>query len=235
MEYGVGAVTAIACLAVLAAAVYLYGRHGGDWVDGLSPSVGEVTLLRAESLAAAGDTDAAQEQFWAALELDFDHPESAVRARMGLARLLMDKDRPAEAAEVLEPCRELAPDSLKVFGALASARAAARDYEGLEALSEDWLEAARAADDTVHQGLALYNRGQALEQRGETDEALEAYLQGHKIDPAGYNGYNAAVQLAEAGRRDEAAALLRAYRPRAVDWRRDAARRLLAELSGEAP
>jgi len=124
---------------LFAASVYVFARHGGGFVDGLSARVGEVVAARAKSLADSGQPEAAAKVFVDALEAEFDDPQQRVWCYRRYGETLMALRRWSEAAEAFQgalainirdwPSHRQLCEVLKKQGLGESVRDAARRWQ----------------------------------------------------------------------------------------------------------
>ncbi|HVS38160.1 MAG TPA: tetratricopeptide repeat protein, partial [Gemmataceae bacterium] len=176
--------------AYLERAVY---RMAGDALDGaerdaaqareLAPEDARVRLTTADLAARRGRMDDAR----AALKQGLKHHPADMDLRLALAELLLQADRPMEAAECLEEEREAlkdkkpAPDQSELIDYLAEARLKLGDTAAVEALAAEerrdgsigaadylvarlrmhngqWSEAEHALQDSIHTSVMTVNQ-----------------------------------------------------------------------------
>ncbi len=131
-------IIALILTAAFAAAVFLFARYGGGFVDSLSGRVGEVVAARAQSLADSGQPQAAANAYAEALRARFDDPQQQVWCYRRYGETLMELQQWQKAAEAFRGALALNPkdwpshrrlcDALKKQGLMEPMRTAARDW-----------------------------------------------------------------------------------------------------------
>lgn len=129
-----------------------------SFLDSIVPSELDMEAAEAEMELEAGDTDAAEARFRMVLEREPSHQI----AGLGLAGILLDRDEPEAALEVLG--RLGRSDAVRRMEAAARLLAGSRDTDDLSAAAESGSDADR---------LAL---ARALAIDGDTDQAVEILL-----------------------------------------------------------
>lgn len=124
---------------LFAASVYLFSRHGGGFVDGLSSQVGEVVAARAKSLADSGQPEEAAKLYAAALRAEFENPQQRVWCYRRYGETLVELQRWNDAAEAFEaaialnakdwPSHRQLCEALKQQGLDEAVRNAARRWQ----------------------------------------------------------------------------------------------------------
>ncbi len=162
-----------ACLVVVAAAA---GCEG--------PRALHVVEDSGERAAWRGDYQLAAEEYAEVVE----RRPGRWRARLELAKALLELDRPAEAREHLEVVYTIRPEDEEVLELLVTAMLESGDTEAMTA------ELRQRAEDT--QSVADWMRlGLFLQRAGDLDGAERAYLTAARLD----EGRSARVQMALAG------------------------------------
>ncbi|HOZ45976.1 MAG TPA: hypothetical protein PLO37_09605 [Candidatus Hydrogenedentes bacterium] len=226
---GVGA----AAFVLFVGGIYGYARLGGPIVNRLGTRLGEVVVEEAKRLHEAGETAAEIETYRKALDVPFDDPRQRGWALRGLAEALIGDRRAIEALPVLDDCIKAHPDDLKARGLLCDAFRQLERHEDVLTAATAWFEQAALQQSDGDRAHAKYQMGAALEAEGSTDEALEAYLEGHRFDATGLNAYHAAKLLYDAGQPDKALELLDGYIEHGSGWRLDSARKLRDRIAQE--
>ncbi|WP_448575627.1 lytic transglycosylase domain-containing protein [Thermomicrobium sp.] len=166
-------------------------------------------------------------------------PDDPTEALLRAERLLA-AGSPARASRVVAPALGASDPTLRTRARLVLARAMLAGGDAAAAL-ELAAAVARQASATRETGLALVIAGEALLARGQPDRAAEEFLAARALLPeiAPYLEYRALDPLVQAGRADEAEALveqivatapLRRLAVAALEWRR-----ARAEQRGDLP
>lgn len=223
----------VVVFAALVAVVYGYARFGGPFVHGLSEEIGEIVAQQARTHHEAGDLDRAIELYETALDRSFEDPRQRGWALRWLGEALFEAGRYDEAVEPLEAAVASYPDDLIAQSHLTRALRLAGRHEDSAAAAEAWYDEAVRMDDTLNRFHARYHFGQALEDAGDLDAALEAYLEGHDIEPGSMNTFHAAQLLVEQGDSEAARPLFETYLESGSGWRLESARSRLDAITAD--
>ena len=205
---------AVAGLTGLAFAAYvafvaLYSHFGTPLVQRMHATIGETLLDRGVRFEQVGEYENAAQCYREALECRFDGPKDRTFALKRLGALLWWRDGAEAALPYLEEAYAQPDFPITLFEPLcASLVDVARVDEALD-VARRW--SAAAAAHPGQQASAKYYEGRVYIQRGETDRALQAFLEGNDIVPGGFNAYEAAILYYRAGDLDKALPLLEGY------------------------
>ncbi|MCC6145889.1 MAG: hypothetical protein IT368_18935 [Candidatus Hydrogenedentes bacterium] len=213
------------------AGVYAFATFGRQYFDPLSGSIGELLVQRAQDLKEAGYTEAALFSYQRALDAKFDDPRQRGWALRDYGTLLLEEQRPEEAATALAECLAAYPDDLKAHAIHCAALLKAEKFDALLAGAQAWRAAAQAAHDTASEAAALYHAGAAYESLGQEGNALNSYLAGHKLDSESVNAFHAATVLHRLGEDEQALLLLDDYLKRGSGWREKSAQALRSSIA----
>ena len=116
--------------------VYGFAANGGPFVDRLSGETGEVLAARGQAQREAGNVAAAITYYRRAVAASFENASERAAAAKTLAELLLQSDRPREAAIAAREAVELAPGDQVALEMLARAYRESAQFTELEQLAE---------------------------------------------------------------------------------------------------
>ena len=155
----------------------------------------EIWMVAGQMRVGAGEPDAAERDFRAALRLD---PKNG-RAAAGLALILNERGQPMDTIALLSP---FLPDRAR-DGAMRRALGVAHYRLGQRAEAEREFLAAASVDPTDE--TAVYNLGQLALEGGRLDEAVVRLRRAAELRPDDFRAFgNLGAALRQAGKAEEA-------------------------------
>lgn len=197
-------------------AVYGYRALGERFVPGLEERQGEVVFKRAQGLAFSGENEKALETFARAVSLPFDNPKDRAWCWQEFGALLSKQRRFKDAAKALRTSIEFYEKDPEAHELLCIALQHEDRFEEMAIVAMHWFSHSATKE---HMGEAKFNLGLALENQGLVDEALVAYLDGHRLNPMSHNSFHAARILESKGHEEKAFELFKAFLQDGVGWR----------------
>jgi tetratricopeptide (TPR) repeat protein len=183
----------------MTAFIILYAHLGGPFVADMEKSIGEVLLADGIRLENATDFDNAIQTYRLAVESRFTHQENKTEALRRLGTLLGWREGPQEGLPYLEEAYRNGDFSIWLYEPFCSALFDVGRVEQAFELAEEWYGRAIQEDRSDHQARAKNMEGKCLLKLGDKQLALDAFLEGHAIQPGGSNACQAGILYYEMG------------------------------------
>lgn len=195
--------TAVSSLMALAAAG-LYMRLAPPALARLNGSAGEVRMHEAQRLEEAGARQAAIDVYQSALPLSFAGEFNRVHVLKRLGSLLMLEERFEESLPYLYEAVRHPEGDIKGYDALCTSLYRLARWPETGAAAAEWLERARALNDTPREAQALFYLAKSEYGLGKREEAEAALRASAELHPGERSDAELARLLFELGRADEA-------------------------------
>lgn len=179
-------VAALLCTGIFLAAFSRFSGRGETYVENLAEGTGEWQCLKGTRLAESGNIPEALEAYAAAAGLAFEAPRSKAACLAQYGALLVREGRYEEALAPLRESVEYDVSYAPAYAPLCTVLEKTGRMEEWEIMATAWFAYARS---TAERARAKEQLGRALLKQGRTDEALDAFLAGHRIQTASHNAY----------------------------------------------
>jgi tetratricopeptide (TPR) repeat protein len=227
----VAVLTAVLLLLFLAGA-FCYGHYAGGMVASLDSGLGQVLAGRGTRLEAAGDYEGAIKCLQEAVALPFSSSKERTFVIKRLGALLITVGKDEDGVKRLEECAANPDHPISVFAPLVIALNRLKRHDDAVKYADIWLKEAEAQKLPPQIAEAYLSKGKALWEKGDAVGALQAFIEGEKIEPAGSNAFEAARLLHSVGRSTEAIPYLDRFIAGTNDTRTPEAQKLRVAITG---
>lgn len=207
-----------------ASAVGLYGRFGGDLVDSLDESLGEVMMERGIRAQDTGDLEAAKAAFHKALDNPFYGQQNQADTLKRLGVIYWSEQQYDSAMIYFMKVLEMDPPPISVFEPYCDSLINLNRMAEARAVQAQWLALAEKLGSNDEYANAKFFEGRIALKDDDRERAVASFLEGLQRAPGGRNASELADLLAETGAYAEALEYADAYLetgtgPRAVRMR----------------